>query len=743
MSRKNTTAQRLNDIPYEKRICRIEHYPTSLETPHTGIPSQTGPTVEQEVNAIADAGTQIWSAAAFTGRGIPLWPSKIMEPSPDANPALITKFLDKAHEKGMLVESYYPFIFTRALTTKQPDWLIKMLDDGDVPVWNEGWFCWNSPYRDWLPEYLNEMLDYFDFDGIYFDDMNWGSHSDAEQRRTGGCKCTYCCNLYLKETNKELPVKVDMNSIEFRRYINWRYEKFNESLEHVANNIYSKHPDINIGWNYYGRPYGMDDIGWKTAHPLNPLPETTQFFMEAGLDNLGTSFPAKLLRAAGSSFGYFYSAQRTSPGVGPTPYPEPISATVAAISAVVKGGASITVGLDAGDHTYDGDTLKSVFSEIMKLQPYVGGESVKHLAFHVSQQTRDFKYLENLDRFWAQLRGSHEILKRSHILTEVMFDKQLTYKNLREYKVLFLSNSACLSDQQTEDIRRFVSDGGTLIATNETSLYDELGRKRDNFALADVLGIDYQNTIPLESDSSDDYELQMKNSQSNVYVPQTSHLKNQLGYIVAFAGHTTNFTKRNDSDVLYTKSKLRWKQNPKNPQAPIPPLTQFYAHCNYDSGLPAVTCKVYGKGKAYYICGDVGDGYNRTPLPQVKTFLSDILNSAHSDIELTAPGVIELSVFLRKPGQLMVHLLNNPLVFVPWEMPKEEISNYFRIEELLPVHDVTIRFNGTFEETVKSARLPFTNTDLKVTHNPTTIRIPVIDIEEVVLVELEDPASKG
>ena len=105
MSRKNTTAQRLNDIPYEKRICRIEHYPTSLETPHTGISNQSGPTVEEEVNGIADAGTQIWSATAFTGRGIPLWPSKIMEPSPDANPALITRFLDKAHEKGISVEA--------------------------------------------------------------------------------------------------------------------------------------------------------------------------------------------------------------------------------------------------------------------------------------------------------------------------------------------------------------------------------------------------------------------------------------------------------------------------------------------------------------------------------------------------------------------------------------------------------------------------------------------------------------
>ena len=121
---------------------------------------------------------------------------------------------------------------------------------------------------------------------------------------------------------------------------------------------------------------------------------------------------------------------------------------------------------------------------------------------------------------------------------------------------------------------------------------------------------------------------------------------------------------------------------------------------------------------------------------------SDSPGSAQREIELTAPGIIELSAFFRKPGQLMVHLLNNPLVFVPWNITREEISNYFRVEELLPVHDVEIHFNGTLKKNIKSARLPFKNTDLKVTHNPTTIHIPVIHIEEVVLVELDVEASK-
>lgn len=725
--RLGSTAQRLSELPYEKRVCRIEHYPTSLKPP-AGSSSVERVTMEEEINAIADAGTEVWVVHATRSRGIPLWPSKMLETPPDADPEHISRFLDLAHKKGIFVMTYYPFIFTRLLSKAKPEWMIQMLDDGGEEVWNEGWFCWNSPYRDWLPEYLNEMLDYFDFDGIYFDDMNWGSHSDAGQRRTGGCICSYCRDLYLKESGKELPTKVDMASLDFKRYINWRYEKFNEGVEHVAKGIYSRHPDVIIDWNYYGRPYGPHDIGWKSAHPLNPLPDTTHFFMEAGLENLGASFPAKLLKAAGPTFGIFYHGSQAAPEVGTAPYPEPMSATIYAISAVVKGGASITVSLDAGDHTIYGDALKSVFSEVKKLQPYVGGESVKHMALHVSQQTRDFRYHDDLDSFWTLLRGSHEMLKRAHVLTEVVFDQQLTYEKLSPFKVLFLSNSACLSDHQVDEIRRFVSEGGTLIATHETSLYDELGQQRDNFGLADVLGVDYQ-----ASDVQEMIKLDTGNvdpTESNIYVPQSEALRDEFGHAVAFGAKQSSISTRRGSEleVLFTKSNLRWEANQ-------PPLQSFYAYANYDSGSPAVTINAFGKGKAIYVCGDVGDGYNRSPLPQLKRFVSHLARIAEPSIELEAPRVIELSAFNRKPGQLMIHLLNNPLPFVPWTTSREDRPKYFYIDELLSVHDVVIKLN---DFKAKSASLPFQNRPLEVTNDPTTILVPKVHIEEVVLVELAD-----
>jgi type 1 glutamine amidotransferase len=64
--------------------------------------------------------------------------------------------------------------------------------------------------------------------------------------------------------------------------------------------------------------------------------------------------------------------------------------------------------------------------------------------------------------------------------------------SLPHFKVLILPAAAALSDAQVKAIREFVRGGGGLIATGESSLCDELGRPRSDFALADLFGVSYR-----------------------------------------------------------------------------------------------------------------------------------------------------------------------------------------------------------------------------------------------------------
>ena len=87
--------------------------------------------------------------------------------------------------------------------------------------------------------------------------------------------------------------------------------------------------------------------------------------------------------------------------------------------------------------------------------------------------------------------GWYQALVESRIAFEMVHDHLLDPAHLAPYKTLILPNIAALSDAQCDQLRAFVNKGGSLIATYETSLYDERGAQRKNFALADLFGVDW------------------------------------------------------------------------------------------------------------------------------------------------------------------------------------------------------------------------------------------------------------
>jgi hypothetical protein len=87
--------------------------------------------------------------------------------------------------------------------------------------------------------------------------------------------------------------------------------------------------------------------------------------------------------------------------------------------------------------------------------------------------------------------GWYQALVESRIPFEMVHDRLLDAERLAPYKTLILPNLAALSDVQCDQLRAFVSNGGSIVATHETSLYDEWGTRRKNFALADLFGVDW------------------------------------------------------------------------------------------------------------------------------------------------------------------------------------------------------------------------------------------------------------
>ncbi len=85
--------------------------------------------------------------------------------------------------------------------------------------------------------------------------------------------------------------------------------------------------------------------------------------------------------------------------------------------------------------------------------------------------------------------GIYEALLRGRFTFDFVHEDLFDPDQLRKYRALLLPNIAMLSRHQCDHIRAYVQSGGSLMASFETSLYDEDLQPRAEFGLADVLGI--------------------------------------------------------------------------------------------------------------------------------------------------------------------------------------------------------------------------------------------------------------
>ena len=85
--------------------------------------------------------------------------------------------------------------------------------------------------------------------------------------------------------------------------------------------------------------------------------------------------------------------------------------------------------------------------------------------------------------------GMYYALLEGRFLFDFVHEDKLAPEELAKYSALLLPNTALLSDEQCRQLRAYVDAGGSLLATFETSLYNERNERRADFGLADVFGI--------------------------------------------------------------------------------------------------------------------------------------------------------------------------------------------------------------------------------------------------------------
>jgi len=240
-------------------------------------------------------------------------------------------------------------------------------------------------------------------------------------------------------------------------------------------------------------------------------------------------------------------------------------------------------------------------------------------------------------------QGIYDALLQGRFVFDFVHEDRLDPDRLAKYRALLLPNVAMLSDRQCQQLRDYVHSGGSLIASFETSLYDENLNPRADFGLADLMGISKAGDVI--------------GTNGNAYSARIEP---------SSAGHThailQGFTETNWIAGAQNRVPLKPTENPLLTVVPgfvrYPPELAYPAHPHTNE--PAVVLRESGASRLAWFPGDIERTYWLTGHGDLLRLLHNTIRWATHDervVHIDGPGLIEMFCWETSPGYA-IHLLN-------------------------------------------------------------------------------------
>jgi hypothetical protein len=248
--------------------------------------------------------------------------------------------------------------------------------------------------------------------------------------------------------------------------------------------------------------------------------------------------------------------------------------------------------------------------------------------------------------------GFYQALIEARIPFEMVHDRLLDAAHTDQFRTLILPNIAALSDEQCEQLRQFVKRGGSLVATYETSLYDEWGVRRRDFGLSELFGLSV--TGPAEGPMKNSYLNIEKDQRTGAYHPLLAGLED--------AGRIINGVHRIPAEPREKDAYAPLRLIPSYPDLPMEKVFPRVPKTD----IPGVTARQVGQGRVVFFPWDIDRTYWEVLSTDHGKLLRNAVMWATNEepvVRVQGPGLIEVTVWAQKQS-LTVHLVNlsNPMM---------------------------------------------------------------------------------
>ncbi|MGH2351112.1 MAG: Tat pathway signal protein, partial [Chloroflexota bacterium] len=346
------------------------------------------------------------------------------------------------------------------------------------------------------------------------------------------------------------------------------------------------------------------------------------------------------------------------------------------------------------------------------------------------------------ERCDSPARGLAAALVRARIPYAMVNADRLDADALAGYRALLLPNVGALSEAQCQALRAYTGRGGGLLATGETSLYDEWGDRRGDFGLADLFGAHASGTSLAPKGREPSYF-------RFVDGPGERAEPLRVGPSSAFSAgwEETNHLPFGGGLVLTRPA----ENGPRVALTYVPPFPTHppeFAYMTVErTSLPCLYLREgqQGRGRVAYLPADLDRQYWRLNQPDHAALLASLVRWVARDdlpVRVSGPGYVDVHAYVQGGDQsaggsgtvaaaerLIVHLVNLTHANT-WKAP---------VDELNVVGEQRVAFTLPAGRRATSAKLLVAGraADLDSADGATVARVPSIADHEVVVVELE------
>ncbi|MFN8440218.1 MAG: beta-galactosidase trimerization domain-containing protein [Caldilineaceae bacterium] len=291
-------------------------------------------------------------------------------------------------------------------------------------------------------------------------------------------------------------------------------------------------------------------------------------------------------------------------------------------------------------------TVEEIYAWHHRSERYLRNErSLARVAMVYSQQTATFYGgAAAQSKVEDHTLGMYQALIEARVPFEMVHDQLLDLEHTGQFKLLILPNIAALSDAQCQQLRDYVAQGGSLLATHETSLYDEQGQPRTDFGLADLFGVHFQRQLPGP----------LKNS----YLRLERDSEHAQPLLAGFE----------ETDRIING--LYWLEVEATPDAPLAPLTLIPSYPDLpmekvyprqpQTDIAAVHLHQIGDSRIVYFPWDIDRTFWEVLAADHARLLANAIDWATNEarpVTVTGLGMLDVTIW-RQAESLTVHLVN-------------------------------------------------------------------------------------